>query len=169
METKTYLFKPDKKLKQGFTMTDADGKVVYEANMTKFTLFLPFTFQFVNHITNTTTEHKVGHTVTLEQSGLVGMFSTKSHFKFDGKKIWDYLHEQGIRIETNLSQGRIGMTYTVNLKGKEIAKMAMSNPTGKKIILVSDYCYDVETTEEYLDLAFLAAFTFARTDQVFNR
>ena len=167
METKTYLFKPDKKLKQGFTLTDENKNVVYEAIMTKFTLFLPFKFNFVNHITNTTTEHKVGHTATLEQDGLIGALATKSPFKFDGKKIWDYLHEQGIRIESELSKDSIGMTYTVSLKGQEIAKMSMSNPTGKKFLITADCCYNIETTEEHLDTAFLCAFAFARTNQTF--
>ena len=168
METKTYLFKPDKALKQGYTMTDENGNVVYEAIMTKFTLILPFKFQFVNRLTGATAEHKVGHTVTLEQDGFVGWLATKSYFKYDGKKIWDYLHEEGIRVDSNLSSGRIGMTYTVTLKGKEIATFTMSNPAKKKaILLVSDYCYDVTTTEEYLDLAFLCAFAFARTNQTF--
>ena len=168
METKTYFFRPDKKgLKQGFVLTDENKNVVYEAIMTKFALFTAFRFQFVNHITGVSAEHKVGHTVTVEQSGALGFLATKSHFKFDGKKIWDYLHEQGVRIDSGISHGSIGMTYSVSLKGQEIATLAMANPTGKKFFITSDYCYDIKTAEENLDLAFLAAFAFARTNQIF--
>ncbi len=167
METKTYFFKPDNKfLKQGFILLDDNKEVVYEAKMTKFAIFSAFTFEFTNNITKQSQTHKVGHTLTQEQSGgLLDIFSTKSSFKFDGKKIWDYLHEIGIRIDSHLSKDSIGMTYKVSLKGKEIATISTSNPAGKKFLLTSKFCYDITTTEEHLDLAFLSAFAFARTDQ----
>ena len=170
METKSYLFRVDKKfLKQGYVLLDENKNIVYEAKMTKFTIFTPFKFLFINHLAHTSVEHKVSHTVTLEQStfGMLDFFSTKSSFKFDGKKIWDFLHEQGIRIDSHLSNKVAGMTYTVSLKGKEIATLTMANPTGKKLFVVSDVCYNISTTEENLDWAFLSAFAFARTDQVF--
>ena len=137
--------------------------------MTKFSLFTAFKFQFINHIKNTSTEHKVGHTVSFEESygDMINLFSKKSSFKFDGKNIWDYLHEQGLRFDSHISSGSIGMTYTLSLQGKEIATLTMANPSGKKLIVVSDFCYDINTTEEYLDFAFLAAFALARTEQIF--
>ena len=170
METKSYFFNVDKKFfKQGYVMVDDEKNVVYEAKMTKFALFTAFKFQFINHIKNTSLEHKVGHTITLERENgdIFDVISKKSWFKFDGKNIWDYLHEQGIRIDSNISGKVVGMTYTVSLKGKEIATLTMANPSGKKLVLVSDFSYNIQTTEEYLDIAFLAAFAFARTNQVF--
>ena len=163
-----YFFNIDKKwFKQGYVMIDENKNVVYEAKMTKLGIFTSFKFEFVNHLTNKTTEHKVGHTSTLEQSGVVGYFATKSNFKFDGKKVWDYLHEQGIRIETSLANGRLGMSYSVTLKGKEMATITMANPKGKKSFITTDFSYDVETDEENIDMAFLTAFALARTNQVF--
>ena len=168
METKTYFFRPDKKgLKQGFVLTDENKNTIYEAIMTKFALFTAFGFKFVNHAANTFAEHKVGHTLTLEQSGAIGVFATKSSFKFDGKNIWDYLHDQGVRIDSDISRGSLGMTYTVSLKGKEIAAVSMANPGGNNLIVLNRFCYDIKTSEEYLDLAFLCAFAFARTEQAF--
>lgn len=168
MENKKYFFNIDKKfLKQGYVLVDENKEVVYTAKMTKFTLLTPFKYEFTNYITNETKEHKVGHTITFSESGLIGFFSRKSSFKLDGKNIWNYLHEMGIRIDSNISTKVIGMSYTVSLKGNEIAKITMANPSGKKLIIVSDFSYDIETTEEYLDLAFLTAFAFARTEQLF--
>jgi len=166
MQTNTYLFQPDKNFfKQGFFMVDENQNVVYEAKVIKQSLIGAIQFEFVNHLSNKTEEHKVGHTITSEQSGMFGMFSTKSHFKFDGKNIWDYLHEKGIRIESHLASGKLGMTYNITLEGKEMATITMTSPKGGSII-TSRYCFDVTTSKENLDLAFLVTFAIARTEQV---
>ncbi len=78
---------------------------------------MSYQFEFTNHLTNRTEVHKVGHTVTAVQSsglsgGILGdiseALSTRSGFKFDGKKVWDYLHDQWIRIDSSLAKGRLG-------------------------------------------------------------
>ena len=168
MAAKTYLYQPDKKLmKQGAVLTDENGNTVYEAKMLKNSLFGGMQFEFVNRRTNQTAAHKVGHTLTTE-SGTNGadVLSRKSRFKFDGKNIWDFLHEQGIRIDSGFSGGKLGMTYTVTLKGQPLATLATTAPGGKSLV-TSANCYDVTTDEENLDLAFLVAFAIARTDQTF--
>jgi len=166
MATKTYLFKPDKKfLKQGFFMEDENKNVIYEAKMAKFALIGAFEFEFVNHKTNTSNVHKIGHTLTSSESGMLHMVSIKSSFKLDGQNVWDYLHELGIRIDSKLSSNKIGMTYVVSLKGQDFATIATSSPNGKSLI-TNPYCYDVTTDDENLDLAFLVTFAIARTEQV---
>ena len=168
METKTYFFQPEKKfLKQGFYMVDEEKNTIYEAKMLKQPLLGAMTFEFINHITNKKEEHKVGHTATIEQTtnNMVDFMSTKSHFKFDGKKIWDYLHEIGIRIDSQVSSNNIGMTYIVSLKGNEIATIQTASGSGKGLI-TNHHCYNVTTTEDNLDLAFLVTFSMARTDQL---
>ncbi len=168
METKTYFFRPEKKiLKQGFYMEDENNNIVYEAKMIKQSLFSAMQFQFINHLSNKIEEHKVGHTVTTEQSGIFEMFSTKSYFKYDGKNIWDYLHEIGIRIDSHLSNDKIGMTYNVTLEGKEMATISTASPNNGKMIITSAYCYNVTTSTSNIDLAFLVTFAIARTDQTF--
>ena len=170
MENKSYYFQPDKNFKQGYIVFDENKNVVYEAKMTKFGLFTAFKFQFINHIANTSVEHKVGHTLTQEQNSLfdvVDFFSTKSSFKFDGKKIWDYLHENGIRIDSHVSGKKLGMSYKISKEGNEIATVATASGSGNKFFITNKACYSIDTTEENLDWAFLAAFAFARTEQVF--
>ncbi len=141
---------------------------IYEGKMTKFSLFGASPFEFVNHITNKTEEHKVGKTVTIEQGGndLMSFMSTKSYFKYDDKNIWDYLHDLGIRINSKISEGKIGMTYDVTLEGKPLATMATSSPNGKSFITTGIY-YDITCEEKDLDLVFLVAFSIAKTDQTF--
>lgn len=166
--SKTYFFHPEKKiLKQGFLMEDEDKKLVYEAKVLKQPLFGAMQFNFINHITNKEEEHKVGHTITSEESGILSFFSTKSYFKFDGRNIWDYLHEKGIRINTGVASKKIGMSYDITLEGKEIATIEMTSPNGGKGIITGDHWFNVTTEEENIDLSFLTTFAIARTEQVF--
>ena len=165
---KTYYVQPDKKFfKQGYVMFDENKEIVFEAKVIKQTFLTATPFEFVNHITHETQNHKVGHTVTVEQSGTLNMFSVSSYFKFDGKKIWDYLHELGIRIDSDISGKKIGMRYNVTLKGQPFATISNSAGNGSKSIITNGFCYEVEVDEQNIDLAFLIAFAFARTNQLF--
>jgi hypothetical protein len=167
MATKKYLLKPALgTIKQGFSLEDEDGNVVYSAKMLKFKLLGASPFEFVNNVTNTREEHTVGKTVTTEESGPVGFFSTKSSFKYDDQKIWDYLHKKGVRINSSFSGNKLGMTYQVSFEGKDIATIASSTPKGKSLI-TTDMYYDVTTDEKDLDLVFLVAFAIAKTEQTF--
>ena len=164
-----YLLKPKTgTMKQAFFLEDENGNVVYEGKMTKFSLFGASPFEFVNHVTNKSEEHKVGKTVTIEQSGndLISFMSKRSYFKYDDKKIWDYLHDLGIRIDSKVSTSKIGMTYEVSFEGKPLATIASSSLKGKSII-TTDMYYDVTCEEKDLDLAFLVAFSIAKTEQTF--
>ena len=166
---KTYLFQPQKKvLKQGFFMTDENGTIVYEANMLTQPLIGAMKFEFVNHLTNQTIPHKVSKTSTTETSGPMSFatMNRKSWFKLDDQKVWDYLHEQGIRIDSSLSGGKIGMSYDITLKGQPLAK-AVSTTLGGKSPMTSPFVYDVTTEEKDLDMAFLVVFAIARTEQTF--
>ena len=164
-----YLLKPKTgTMKQAFFLENENGNVVYEGKMTKFSLFGASPFEFVNHVTNKSEEHKVGKTVTIEQGGndLISFMSKRSYFKYDDKKIWDYLHDLGIRIDSKVSTSKIGMTYEVSFEGKPLATIASSSLKGKSII-TTDMYYDVTCEEKDLDLAFLVAFSIAKTEQTF--
>lgn len=168
MADHTYFFQPEKKiLKQGFFMTDEDKNVVYEAKMLKQPILGAMEFEFVNHITGQSGVHKVGHTVTTETSGLFEFFSIKSSFKYDGENIWDYLHGQGIRIDSSIAGDRIGMSYRISLKGKDMAEIATASPDGGNGLITGASWLKVTAAEEDIDLAFLTAFSIARTDQSF--
>ena len=155
-------------IKQAFYLEDEKGNMVYEGKMTKFSLFGASPFEFINHLTNKTEIHKVGKTITVEHGGddLISFMSKRSYFKYDDKKIWDYLHDLGVRIDSHLSDNKIGMTYTISFEGKDIATMASSSPKGKSFITMDMY-YDVMCEEKDLDLVFLVAFSIAKTEQTF--
>ena len=162
-----YLLKPVlKTAKQAFYLADENGNTVYEGKMTKFSLLGASPFEFVNHVTGKMEEHKVGKTVTVEQGngGLLSMLSKRSYFKYDGQKIWDYLHDQGIRIDSGISGKKLGMSYDVTFKGAPLATIANSSPKGKSIF-TTDLYYDVTCEEADLDLVFLVAFSIAKTEQ----
>ena len=163
-----YLLKPVlKTIKQSFYLEDENGNIVYEGKMTKFSLLGASPFEFINHHTGKMEEHKVGKTVTVENNnGLLGFFSKRSWFKYDNKKIWDYLHELGVRIDSKLSSEKIGMTYDVTFEGKPLATISSSSPNGKSFITFELY-YDVICEEKDLDLVFLIAFSIAKTEQAF--
>ena len=167
MATKKYLLKPALgTIKQGFSLEDEGGNVVYSAKMLKFKLFGASPFEFVNNVANTREEHTIGKTVTMEESGPAGFFSTKSSFKYDDQKIWDYLHDKGIRIDSVPSGDKFGMTYNVSFQGSPIAVIATSSPKGKSFI-TTDLYYEITCSEQNLDIVFLVAFAIAKTEQTF--
>ena len=164
-----YLLKPElKTVKQGYMLEDEEGNIVYTCKMLKFKLFTASPFEFTNNLTNTTEEHKIGKTVTIEQNGndLISILSKRSYFKYDGVKIWDYLHDKGIRIDSKPSSNKIGMTYEIALEGKPFATIATSSPKGKSIF-TNDMYFDITCEEKDLDLAFLVGFAIAKTEQTF--
>ena len=155
-------------VKEGYTLVDENNNLVYKAQMTKFKLFGASPFKFENLVTNKTEEHTVGKTVTMEQSGggFVDIMSTKSQFKYDGEKIFKYLHDKGVKIDSKISENKLGMTYEVFFEGNPIAVVASSSPKGKSLITTSMF-YDVTCEEKDLDLVFLVAFSIAKTEQIF--
>ena len=164
-----YLLKPKlNTIKQAFFLEDEDGNMVYEGKMTKFSLFGASPFEFVNHVTNKSEVHKVGKTITVEQGGndFISFMSKRSYFKYDDKKIWDYLHNTGIRIDSKPSSNKIGMNYDITFEGKPLATICSSSPKGKSLI-TTDLYYDVICEEKDLDLVFLVAFSIAKTEQLF--
>lgn len=162
---KVYKFEQERKfLKAGYFLLDEGGNKVYEAKMLTQPIIGASDFEFVNHLTNKTIPHKVSKTITTETNdGL----STNSRFKFDGKNIWDYLHEEGVRIDTSMSKGKLGMTYSITFKGKPMATIATSTPKGKSPITMGNFLDVIVEDDEYLDIAFLVAFASARTEQAF--
>ena len=164
-----YLLRPKMAtIKQTFFLDDENGNTIYEGKMTKFSLFGKSPYEFTNFKTNKVEEHVIGKTITIGQGGndIISFMSTRSFFKFDGQNIWNYLHDLGVRINSNPSASKIGMTYEVSFEGNNIATIATSTPKGKSLI-TTDIFYDVTCEEKDLDIVFLVAFSIARTEQTF--
>ena len=171
MDRKTYFFQPEKKLmNQGFFLQDEQKSVVYEAKCLKAPLFGPAVFEFVNHVSGASVQHKVGKTVTSEQTDAFGMTSiTGSSFKFDDANVWKYLREKGASIETSSPGGLLSFLFTVMIGGQEAAVIEPAAPGGGPAVIPNGSYFNITTSEDYLDLAFLAAFAIAKTDAVATR
>ncbi|MBR3383100.1 MAG: hypothetical protein IKG85_08735 [Clostridia bacterium] len=159
-------------LKPGYIVEDAARNVIIEASMTKNALVGSRLFTFRNNVKGTSVEHEVGHTVSSEIEG--EMFSRKSYFKFDGRNIWDVLHEQGIRIQTGLFSKFPNLTYTISRNGAFIATAETSGQyvheedaaQHKVNIPVGRFYYRVWTNESDLDQIFLTIFAISETEQI---
>ena len=164
-----YLLKPVlKTIKQSFYLEDENNTLVYEGKMLKFSLLGQSPYEFKNHLTGKTEEHKIGKTITIEEGGnnLISFLSKRSYFKYDGEKIWNYLHDKGIEIDSKLSSNKLGMTYEITYNGEYLASISTSTKKGKSLI-TTDLYYDVDCEEKDLDLVFLVAFSIAKTEQTF--
>lgn len=169
--TEYYVSYDGQMLKPGYIVEDKARNVVYEGKMEKNALVGSRHFVFTDHMTGETTEHEVGHTVT--QSFNDELFSAKSTFKFDGEKIWDVLHERGIRIQTNIVSKFPNMVYTIGRNGRFMATVETS---GKYVheedaaehnlnIPIGRYYYRVWTNETDLSDLFLTVFAISETEQ----
>lgn len=111
-------------LKPGYILEDGNCRVLFEGKMTKQAVIGARSFEFVNHATGAVTEHEVGHTVT--QSWNDELFSASSWFKFDGRNVWDLLHERGIRLSTDLRSRFPNLVYNVSKDGAAFARIESS-------------------------------------------
>ena len=158
-------------LKPGYILEDGARRLLFEGKMTKQALVGARTFEFRNHLTGRVQEHEVGHTMT--QSFNDEFFSVKSWFKFDGKNVWDLLHEKGLRMTTNLHSKFPNLIYEVSKDG---AAFAQIETCGKYVhedeaakhkvnIPVGRYYYRVWTNSSDLDSLFLTIFAISETEQ----
>lgn len=158
-------------LKPGYILEDAARRILFEGKMTKQALVGARVFEFVNHATGAVTEHEVGHTTT--QSYNDEFFSVSSWFKFDGRKIWDVLHEKGLRMTTNLRSKFPNLIYEVSKNGVAYAIIETSGKyvhedeaaAHKLNIPVGRYYYRVWTNTNDLETLFLTIFAISETEQ----
>ena len=164
---KTYYFHPDKNvLKQGYVMEDAAGNTVYEAKVLKQPLIGAATVDFINHISNQSEEHKVGHVATLETFTNDIFFTRKSWFKFDDINIWKFLNEEGVVINSSLSG--LSVNYQVFYESNLIASIRMDSKASIGGLALPSHNFVIEVEEENLDLAFLVAYSVSKTETAVN-
>lgn len=108
-------------LKPGYIVEDADRNTLYEGKMLKNSLVGARIYEFTDHRTGQSEQHEVGHVTTSTFND--EMFSVKSSFKFDGEKVWDRLHGQGIRLSTNMHSRFPYFIYDVTKDGKALARI----------------------------------------------
>lgn len=170
--TEYYVSFDGKTLRPGYIVEDRDRNVVFAAPMTKNSLVGNRVFTFEDKRLGTSTEHQVGHVTT--QSYNDEMFSASSYFKFDGKNIWDLLHDRGIRIKTEILSQFPKTAYTVAKYGKFFATIETAgkyvheeDAAEHKInIPYGSYYYRVWTNDQDMELLFLTVFAISETEQL---
>ena len=169
--TEYYCLFDGKALKPGYIVEDANRKVLFEGKMTKQALVGARTFEFNNHMTGSVKEHQVGHTTT--QTYNDEFFSATSWFKFDGKNIWNLLHERGIRIITDMHSRFPNLIYNISKDGKAFAVIETSSKyvhedeeaQHKIKIPVGRYYYRFWTNSTDFENLFLTIFAISETEQ----
>ena len=154
-------------LKPGYIMEDAERRPLYEGKMLKQALVGARPYEFHNHVTGSVKEHAVGHVTT--QTYNDEFFSAKCYFKFDGKNIWDLLHEKGIRISTSLASRFPYTVYDVAKNGAPFAHIESTSmyvhedeeAEHKVKIPVGRMYYRIWSPTEDLDLLFLTVFAIS--------
>lgn len=158
-------------LKPGYIVEDANRRILYEGKMLKNNPIGPRVFEFTNHITGSVREHEVGHTTT--QTYNDEFFSVSSWFKFDGKNVWDVLHERGLRMTTDLRSKFPNLTYDVSKNGQPLARIRTSSiyvheedeAQHKLVIPTGRYYYRFWTNSNDFDTLFLTIFAISETEQ----
>ncbi len=158
-------------LKPGYVLEDGERNVLFEGKMVKQALIGARVFEFRDHINGTVTEHEVGHTTT--QSYDNEFFSLRSWFDFDGRNVWDVLHERGLRMTTNVRSKFPRLIYEVSRDGAPFALIETSGmyvhedeaAQHKVNIPVGCYYYRVWTNSGDLETLFLTIFAVSETEQ----
>ena len=160
-----------KALKPGYILEDADRRVLFEGKMTKQAVIGARTFEFTDHTTGAVREHEVGHTMT--QSYNDEFFSVSSWFKFDGRNVWDLLHERGLRMTTNLRSKFPNLIYEVSRNGAAFARIETSGKyvhedeaaQHKVNVPVGKFYYRIWTNSDNMETLFLTIFAISETEQ----
>ena len=159
-------------LKPGYILEDAAREVLFEGKMTKQALIGARTFEFNNHTNGAVTEHEVGHTVT--QTYNDNGWSASSWFKFDGKNVWDLLHEKGLRLQTNMRSKFPNFTYEISKNGQAFALIETSGKyvhedeaaEHKVNVPIGRFYYRVWTNTRDFETLFLTIFAISETEQM---
>ena len=169
--TEYYVSFDGQHLKPGYIVEDAARNVIFEAPMTKNALVGNRIFTFRDNRRGSVYEHEVGHTTTATYNN--EFFSTNSWFSFDGRNIWDVLHDRGIRIATDLHSRFPVVVYTVSLNGRFFATIETSGrfvheedaAQHKVNIPVGSYYFRCWTDSEDIETLFLTVFAISETEQ----
>ena len=100
-------------------------------------------------------------------------WTASSWFKFDGKNVWDELHDRGVRIRTNMRSKFPNFIYEVSKDGQAFAILETSGKyvhedeaaEHKLNVPVGRYYYRVWTNTRDFETLFLTIFAISETEQ----
>ena len=151
---------------------DENRKVVYEALCSKFSLVADSEYGYVDQRDGRHKTHLIGKTAT-STSDAFWVLDNHSTFTVDGKDIWKVLHENGIRIETDMEKLR--WHYRIFRDEVLIAEAVNTNKLVheedaevKKVLSAVPFpgFYRIRAYDDNLDAVFLVLFAIGRTDMM---
>ena len=158
-------------LKPGYIVEDAARAVLFEGTMTKNAIVGPRIFTFTDHTTGSVKTHEVGHVTTSTYND--NYFASSSSFKFDGKDIWDLLHERGLRLSTDIRSKFPSIAYDVARNGRPFARIEACSRfvheedevQHKVLIPMGKYNYRFWTDSADFETLFLTLFAVSESEQ----
>lgn len=163
-----------KGLKQNYVMEDKEHRRIYEAVMTKNSIFKPCTYDFINHVSGSVKSYAMGHNIQKSEGVTVGnsRFANiyDSHFSIDGVNNWEYFESQGYKTDIRV-QG-LGEVATLSRNGEVVARLESAGKNlfedeseGKGLANAIHFTgnYRVDCEVENLDIAFMFCFSLTRT------
>jgi len=157
--------------KFGHRIEDKDRRVLYEAKMTKFTLFSAYEFDFIDHEKNQTTRHLIGHTEEMDWNSI--LIDNHNTFTLDGMDVWKHLRSIGVTIDARFGKAEgIMPSYDIKKDGEPLAyaentshfvheEDAEQHKIASKI--PNPMFFRVFTNERNLDLLFMILVAIARS------
>ena len=157
--------------KFGHRIEDKDRRVLYEAKMTKFTLLSAYVFDFIDHETNQTTHHLIGHTEEMDWNSI--LIDNHNTFTLDGMDVWKHLRSIGVTIDARFGKAEgIMPSYDIRKDGEHLAyaentshfvheEDAEQHKVASKI--PNPMFFRVFTDEKNLDLLFMILVAIARS------
>lgn len=167
-----YYFRFDgNSLKPGYIIEDAERNILYEGKMLKNALVGARTYEFKDHRTGYSEQHEIGHVMTSSYND--EFFSVRSSFKFDGAKIWDYLHNRGLRLSTNMHSKFPYLIYDVTKDGSAFARIESCSvyvheddeAQHKLKVPAGNMYYRFWTASDDLESLFLTIFAISECEQ----
>jgi len=164
-------------MRSDYVVENEKREVVYEAHKVYETFLKPQLILFKNYITNQETYHRIGKPSNTTYSYNVGRtsFGVRNFlgtYKFDKVNIWKYLQQNEIIVNNVEMKINGHVEYEVLYKGKIVATFSSTgtNQFGDQKNLFGKLdChgyFKITTSKQYLDIAFLAAFSYARAEVV---
>ena len=175
LERKLFFLTDPGTVKVGYHIEDEEGRVLYEAKMTRFTVGTPYGFDFIDHEHSRVSPHLIGHDENTEWE--TPLFDNQYTFTFDGEDVGKYLNRNGIRVESALNGPRngsvVGANYKIFRDDVEIAYVESSGRNlhekdtarkgfFRKLLPIRGF-YQVQTSETNLELLFVVLLAFARS------
>jgi len=151
-----------------FYIKDKEESVVYECDKVKYIPFIGADFAFKNNISGDTTIHKIAMYAAADPRYVNPFGICSYYFKFNKKKIWDYLNEKNIKIARSCSENE--RQFAIYENNSQIALVTNKLKTPSSLVHLANFRYfsrdfEIDCDKEHLDIVAICCYTFSRLSQ----